>query len=343
MSFLSHVRQLVARLSALTMVHRRRPERPPAKPVRRAQQFRPRLNGLENRTLPSAVTWINPAGGNWFDASNWSTGAVPGPTDHIAIRMPVTVVSTGIVTIGARLHLSKGAVLDFAGGTNYLADGADVTGGGLLEVSGGGTYVRGLATVRNIEVTRTGALVLSRLTTDAGVLVVTSHYIQTSTGSLVADIRNVNDYGQMLVQGEADLDGNLNIYAYPTYHPTEGDFFQVLTANTLNGTFANVHGTDLGNGLQFVPVYGDQEVDLVVAAGPAMSRSTQADPAAQVSGWLTQATPASTGAAALAEAAAPINQGGAHSIRPLPEQSVDAFLQIFSGNHDTLDPKATFG
>jgi hypothetical protein len=31
---------------------------------------------LDDRTLPSTVTWIHPAGGAWDTAANWSDGRV---------------------------------------------------------------------------------------------------------------------------------------------------------------------------------------------------------------------------------------------------------------------------
>src|SRR5262252_913490 len=44
------------------------------------------LERLEDRTLPSVVNWINPGGGDWNTASNWSTGALPGASDDVVIN-----------------------------------------------------------------------------------------------------------------------------------------------------------------------------------------------------------------------------------------------------------------
>ena len=57
-------------------------------------QFRPRVEGLEERWVLATVHWINPAGGFWADAASWSTGAVPGPDDDVVLDAPgdVTVI-----------------------------------------------------------------------------------------------------------------------------------------------------------------------------------------------------------------------------------------------------------
>ena len=41
---------------------------------------------LEARTLLATVSWINPAGGDWSTASNWSTGALSGSGDDVVIN-----------------------------------------------------------------------------------------------------------------------------------------------------------------------------------------------------------------------------------------------------------------
>jgi hypothetical protein len=40
---------------------------------------------LEERRMLSTVTWINPNGADWNDASNWSTNQIPGPSDDVVI------------------------------------------------------------------------------------------------------------------------------------------------------------------------------------------------------------------------------------------------------------------
>src|SRR5579862_2841459 len=52
------------------------------------------LEILEDRSVPSAVSWINPNGGDWDTASNWSTGFVPGAADDVTINQAGSVTIT---------------------------------------------------------------------------------------------------------------------------------------------------------------------------------------------------------------------------------------------------------
>ena len=100
--------------------------------VPRAQgRQRPVLEPLEARIVLASVSWINPAGGDWNTAANWSGGLVPNVTQDavidIAVSGPITVDSASAVH-----SLADGtASLDVTGGSLSLASassiGKDVT------------------------------------------------------------------------------------------------------------------------------------------------------------------------------------------------------------------------
>ncbi len=79
------------------------------------------LEQLEDRTMLS-VTWINPAGGNWESAGNWSTDAVPGPSDDVII---------GALNSGAAVNI--GGPADFA---KSITASAPITLKGSINVAG---------------------------------------------------------------------------------------------------------------------------------------------------------------------------------------------------------------
>ena len=69
----------------------------PARPARRPQarpRVRPLLEALEDRAVPTAYTWVGPAGGAWGAGANWenalthTVGQVPGPTDDALFGAP---------------------------------------------------------------------------------------------------------------------------------------------------------------------------------------------------------------------------------------------------------------
>ena len=102
--------------------------RPPA-------QFRPRVEGLEERWVLATVHWINPASGIWADPANWSTGAVPGPDDDVVLDAPgnpAVVHSTGVDAVQS---LAGTDSLILSGGSLRLAAASTFDGG--LDIIGG--------------------------------------------------------------------------------------------------------------------------------------------------------------------------------------------------------------
>jgi hypothetical protein len=137
---------------------------------------------LEDRTMPAVVTWVNPNGGDWNAAANWSGNAVPTAGDDVVINVPgqvtithsqnaadvvrsvtcsdALVVSAGLLTVGTAsitatgsLTLSGGARVGSPTATFSNAGTVTVDTGSVLEVgaytqTGGSTDVEGsLATL----------------------------------------------------------------------------------------------------------------------------------------------------------------------------------------------------
>src|SRR5262249_2403255 len=92
--FFPSLRQLVQRMQIALRRDR------PSKARRGRKLFRPRLEVLEDRTVPNAVSWIN-GSGSWSDASHWldattGTNHVPGTLDDAVIDVSgVTVTLNG--------------------------------------------------------------------------------------------------------------------------------------------------------------------------------------------------------------------------------------------------------
>lgn len=80
------------------------------------------LESLEDRTVPSTVTWINPSGGDWDTPTNWSTGQVPGAGDDAVINyLGITIthdqgISDSVYSIQSQAAIEiSGGSLTFAG------------------------------------------------------------------------------------------------------------------------------------------------------------------------------------------------------------------------------------
>ncbi len=95
---------------------------------------------------------------------------------------------------------------------------------------------------------------------------VTGDFTQTPAGILEIRIGgNVPsvDYGQLIVGGNAQLDGHLNISFANGFDPEIGSVYTLLRANALAGTFSNLIGLDIGNGKVMVIEYTAKEVRLI--------------------------------------------------------------------------------
>jgi len=87
------------------------------------------IESLESRELLANVNWINPFGGDWNVASNWSTGVVPGAADD------VTIAQASNVTIIANGPISTINNFTLAGGT--LSGTGDLTVNGVTTITAG--------------------------------------------------------------------------------------------------------------------------------------------------------------------------------------------------------------
>lgn len=144
---------------------------------------------------PEVNAWINPAGGNWNVAANWSRGTVPTGTDTVWIRQSgtytVTVNDTRTIgplvvgaSIGTQTLAITGGNVTFADTAQFLAfaqlavSGGTVTGGGLLAVDGtfawtGGALQGGGGTLRvaaggTLDISGTLARTLNGFTVELG-------------------------------------------------------------------------------------------------------------------------------------------------------------------------------
>nr|WP_244920147.1 Ig-like domain-containing protein [Rhizobium etli] len=121
---------------------------------------------------PFSIEWINPNGGSWGVASNWSTGQLPSAQDDVLIPLPTgaTVDLPSSDASIARLVQSGGGRLSLSGGSLSVANSTTVAGtfvlaGGTFSPNGSSTFGRleqssGLLTTNN-TVTVSGHSTLS--------------------------------------------------------------------------------------------------------------------------------------------------------------------------------------
>ena len=111
---------------------------------------------------------------------------------------------------------------------------------------------------------RGGRLVLADRGT-VGFVSTGGDYTQGATAGLDIDIQSQSQYDSMLVGGNVALDGNLSITREPTFEPTVGTTFDIVTGNALTGRFATITGNEAGPLFRFAPRYTATTAQLVVA------------------------------------------------------------------------------
>jgi RHS repeat-associated protein len=107
------------------------------RPTTRGSRRKPARLGveqLEDRTLPSAVNWINTGSGNWDDASNWidtstNQNRVPTSSDDVSIS----------TTAAATITIQSGDAIPVRSVTTGSNDTLSITGGSLTVTAGSST------------------------------------------------------------------------------------------------------------------------------------------------------------------------------------------------------------
>lgn len=61
---------------------------------KRSRNSRPWCETLEDRAVPTAISWANPNGGLWTVPGNWSPAQVPGPGDDVTINVAAAITVT---------------------------------------------------------------------------------------------------------------------------------------------------------------------------------------------------------------------------------------------------------
>jgi RHS repeat-associated protein len=242
-----------------------------ARSSRTAHERSPRLRlcvePLEDRTLPSTVTWIATGSGSWDVASNWQDATtnqnrLPTSTDDVTINTAAAATITiqagdniqvQSVTTASNDTLSiSGGSLTVTAGTSALNGPLQVTSGGALTASGAGvsftangsTTVSGFRT--NLDANGGATLSLPQLTS----FVANGNTFTADGSNSVLDLSaltgvqggwliNATNGGEIKLTGVSSL--NTNVTITDTGHST----FLDSNLTNLDGDIVYLDGTDM--------------------------------------------------------------------------------------------------
>lgn len=182
--------------------------------------------------------WMNPAGGSWMTASNWSTNTVPAESDRVRFDLDATYVVSNVPTTVGELTVNRGEVtfngaadviattagksMRFTGGRAIFNSPVDVAGD--VDVSAGARasirgFVRGNL-VNNGDVTIRPAATA----TDVNALVSGP----SSTLRMALGTPDSGTFSRLFISAESTIDGELILIPTPALRPTAGDQFALI-------------------------------------------------------------------------------------------------------------------
>ncbi|WP_422927333.1 beta strand repeat-containing protein [Singulisphaera sp. PoT] len=118
--------------------------------VKRREDWLHRLSMeyLEERVVLSNISWINPQGGDWDVASNWSAGRVPNAQDAVTIATANLSITHSSGANDSVQSLTSASPITLSGGSLQLAAASSIN--GALNVSGGSLVAKGSLNVQSI-------------------------------------------------------------------------------------------------------------------------------------------------------------------------------------------------
>ncbi|MCI0394770.1 MAG: hypothetical protein L0322_07495, partial [Chloroflexi bacterium] len=186
---------------------------------------------------------------------SWSGGIMDGPgTTHANGGMFLTGIAAktwrngrvvnnsglAVWNSGSLLGISGAAFNNLAGATFDMQYDGSINNSNNAIFNNAGTFVKsagsGAATIYT-NFNNSGSL-----TVQSGLLVFNANFTQTASGVLYVQIAGLADYDQYDINGQASLDGTLDVSLLGGYVPSPGDSFTVMTFNSRAGQFATVNG-----------------------------------------------------------------------------------------------------
>jgi hypothetical protein len=196
-----------------------------------------------------------------------ATGASDGIASRIVLNELQTFASTlGFQTIKASIEASDSGIIEIPNPQVSLANvDINITPSSTLSFPtinlGTGAVLRGQGEFFGNVVNSGGSVVAGKMPLG---LSIQGDYTQAATGRLVLAIDGAvgqNQYSRLIVAGEAQLAGTLEITRLNNFVPDPVDVYPVISAGTISGNFDTITGSEVAGG-DITPQYGSNVVVL---------------------------------------------------------------------------------
>jgi hypothetical protein len=156
----------------------------------------------------------------------------------------------GVSSLDSDINFNNLGTIDLRSGTIQFPSGYTQTGGTTV-LNGGALSANNTINIQGGSVTGSGSITGSVANTagvispgnSIGTLNFIGNYSQASGGALNIELggRNAAQFDQLIVAGNASLNGTLNVTLTNIFVPTIGDQFQILASGSLSGAFATLN------------------------------------------------------------------------------------------------------
>lgn len=195
-------------------------------------------------------------------AAEGAIATAPGARADLALQSAARINISGLFRMGGSGPGAGSAHVSLNSGTRIMA--ASATLGSSSTLAGRGVVQAALTNAGTIDPGGAG---------ENGTLTVQGSFNQAATGALTIDVGAGSPAplaDRLAVTGAADLAGSLVVAFLPSYSPSFGDTFTILTAASITGEFTSVTGPAL-EGVSLVVSYTPTAVTLTVVPAPGVA------------------------------------------------------------------------
>jgi hypothetical protein len=242
------------------------------------------VTNAANITLTGAASKIVDQSGTTNGLANFAANAAAGSFTLASGR---NLTTAGAFSNAGTLKVSTGTTFTVASGQSYTQTAGKTVDDGTMAVTGGGAFAINTGSVFGNKGTFSGNLTsggvfnIGDAANLAGKMAVTGNYVQSSTGTLKADVGGLaagTKFDQLNVTGAVTLGGTLSLQLINSFVPTLGSTFDIMNFASETGNFATITGAHINANEHFAVVVNPTNVTLDVVAGPSPWRVASAAP-----------------------------------------------------------------